>query len=56
MDYLKRHGLEYIKALKESKLDEFSRNHPKYLSLVAKHGAIEEDELKEKDTRCDFVQ
>ena len=51
IDYLKRHGLEYIKALKESKIDEFSRNYPKYLSLVAKYGAIEEDELKEKDTR-----
>ncbi len=56
MDYLKRHGLEYIKALKESNLDEFSRNYPRYLKLVARYGAIEEEELKEKDTRYNSFQ
>lgn len=50
IDYLKRYGLEYLAAVKDNKLAEFSQNHPRYLYQVAKYGAIEEEELKKKDT------
>ncbi len=51
VDYLKRHGLEYIEALKTSNLAEFEQKYPRYKKLVQTYGAIEEDELIKKDTR-----
>lgn len=51
IDYLKRYGLEYWAAVKQDELEAFRQNHPRYMTLVGKYGVIDEEELKEKDTR-----
>ncbi len=50
IDYLKKYGLDYLAAVKENQLDTFRQHHPRYLTLVAKYGAIGEEELKKQDT------
>lgn len=53
VDYLKKQGLEYLKALKSDEqnlLKAFHKKYPRYEELVQKYGAPEESELRVIDT------
>jgi Leucine-rich repeat (LRR) protein len=51
IDYLKKHGIEYLEALKNlDQLPGFHLKWPRYQELVNRFGAPEESELRVKDT------
>ncbi len=45
LDYLKKYGLEYLKAKKDGELERFFLRHPTYPKFVKTFGEPDEDEL-----------